>query len=131
MKITFIKDHQSPLSGNSFYAVGTRADFSNGQGLIDLGVAYAGWGMPETQNIPESVSESASSSIEEKKIDDLTRVRGVGIQTMRALNNIDVYTYGELIDADADKLNNQLDGVLNFITPTKIRRWQKSAKGLV
>lgn len=44
MKITFTKDHQSQLSGNSFYTAGTTADLSRGDELIALGVAYEGWG---------------------------------------------------------------------------------------
>jgi hypothetical protein len=43
MKITFVQDHQSVLSGNSHYTRGTQADLPRGQALIDLGVARAGW----------------------------------------------------------------------------------------
>ena len=56
MKITFIKDHQSVLSGHSFYAAGTRADLVKGQQLIDGGFAYAGWGNPPVEKV-ESTPE--------------------------------------------------------------------------
>lgn len=44
MKITFIEDHLSVLSGNERYTAGTQADLRRGQELIDLGVACEGWG---------------------------------------------------------------------------------------
>ena len=60
MKVTFLTDHQSVQSGNSFYEAGTRADFPRGAALIEMGVAYEGWGPapvvepePEAEPMPE------------------------------------------------------------------------------
>jgi len=46
MNITFTEDHQSVASGNEFYRKGAQATLTKGQALIDMGVAYAGWGKP-------------------------------------------------------------------------------------
>lgn len=46
MKITFTEDHISIASGNSFYKAAVQADLRRGQELVDMGVAYEGWGKP-------------------------------------------------------------------------------------
>ena len=35
MQVTFLQDHQSYLSGNSFYAAGAKADFPNVAVLVE------------------------------------------------------------------------------------------------
>ncbi len=49
MKITFIKDHLSILSGNSFYKAGTQADLMRGKQLIEAGIARVGWSIEDAQ----------------------------------------------------------------------------------
>ena len=137
MKVTFTKDHQSQLSGNSFYAAGIKADFPNGEGLVALGVAYAGWdSQPPMQETEAPPAEGLSPIIErpfdiDPGVDDLTVIKGVGPQTARALNEAGIYRYSELLEWDAAELNTRLDGVLNFITISKIQGWQKAAGSLV
>ena len=58
MKITFIEDHQSVLSGHSFYAAGAQADLRKGQQLIDGGIAFEGWGNPPVKEPPPPVKKA-------------------------------------------------------------------------
>ncbi len=67
MKITFVKDHQSVLSGNERYTPGTQADLRRGQELIDLGVAREGWG-------EDSLVEVVFTSIEHVSLDELRKM---------------------------------------------------------
>jgi hypothetical protein len=53
MNITFIKEFQSELTGNSQYMPGDQATFDTGQTLIDIGVARAGWNEVKPDAEPE------------------------------------------------------------------------------
>lgn len=55
MKITFTEDHQSVASGNSFYKAGAQADLRRGEPLVQMGVAYAGWGKPTNDDAEKSI----------------------------------------------------------------------------
>jgi len=66
MKITFIKDHLSVASGNSFYKAGAQADLRKGQHLIDIGVARAGWEAAR----PKANSAGVSPDIVEEVLED-------------------------------------------------------------
>ena len=48
MKITFIEDHISRLSGHSYYNAGTQADLRHGAELAKQGIVYEGWGSRPT-----------------------------------------------------------------------------------
>jgi len=65
MKITFLEEHCSVLSGNSFYEVGVKADLRRGQELIDAGIAYAGWGKHPTN------LQGESNDLQDLPLDDL------------------------------------------------------------
>lgn len=85
MKITFIEDHQSLLSGHSFYKAGTRADLVKGQQLIDGGFAYEGWENPAPSVPPlVEVVESIDIDFNSMSTDDLkAHVKAIGINPGR------------------------------------------------
>ncbi len=57
MKITFIKDHLSVLSGNSFYKAGTQADLARGKQLIEADIARVGWSIEDIPPSPPTITE--------------------------------------------------------------------------
>lgn len=135
MKITFLQDHQSVLSGNEFYSAGARADLPAGAALIAQGVARETWaGRPPKPVEPEPMEveqpEVEVVEVEPVEADDLTAIKGVGAKTALALNDAGITTYTALIAADPAVLNDKLDGILNFITIEKIQAWQEIARGL-
>lgn len=43
MKLTFLKSHQSAMTGNELYHVGDQADLENGEWLVQQDIARPGW----------------------------------------------------------------------------------------
>lgn len=74
MKITFLENHVSVLSGNSYYDAGEQADLRRGQELIDQGIAYAGWGSPPT---PLQGPVSTLDSMSHDDLRALAKERGI------------------------------------------------------
>lgn len=73
MKITFLEDHMSLLSGNSFYKAGSQADLRRGQQLVDQGIAREGW---------EPLVEAEVSTFEymsDQELRDLAKERDISV----------------------------------------------------
>ena len=91
MQVTFLLDHQSYLSGNSFYAAGAKADFPNVAVLVEQGIVREGWGAPssvafdaaaereEIASEPAAIDNAPSPSV------DWTEVRGVSTEIADAM----------------------------------------------
>ena len=65
MNITFLKDHQSPHSGNEFYRAGTEATLERGGQLVQMGVARAGW------TSQDRIETAVLTSLSDMKMSDL------------------------------------------------------------
>lgn len=85
MKITFIKNHVSIYSGNSFYEAGTQADLRHGQKLIDLGVAYEGWEDTPLQGKPNTISLDDLSIEELRSLAKELKIRGAHLMKQETL----------------------------------------------
>lgn len=94
MKITFTEDHQSVASGNEFYREGAQADLRRGQGLIDMGVARAGWRPlldPETrEEIAVALETLALESLTKAELVDEAREAGISYAGLNKAQLIEV-----------------------------------------
>lgn len=90
MKITFIKSHQSPMSGNSFYEAGTRADLPQGAALIAGGIAREGWNIQglakaaAEHSITRLPPQRALSSMTVKQLREIAKKRGINQRKTKA-----------------------------------------------
>lgn len=72
MKVTFREDHQSVLSGHSFYAKGAQADLRKGDELVRLGICYEGWGKAPALHTVDAVAEDTGPIVSDISLDDLS-----------------------------------------------------------
>ena len=118
MKITFLQDHQSQMSGNSFYEAGTTADLWRGDELVALGVAQPGWGAPVFDAV-EHREEIASEVIADVlPVDpapaesvDFTVVKGISDEVRAALYGAGYLTWEDILQAGVVKIKDDVASV--------------------
>lgn len=118
MKITFMQDHMSYLSGNSFYATGMGADLPRGAELVALGVARAGWGAIVFDPI-EQREEIASEPAEQGSIPlpapaesaSFQIVRGIGPEIEAALYNAGILTWENVLQAGVVEIDKRIASI--------------------
>ncbi len=78
MKITFIKDHASVLSGNSAYKENDQADLRRGHELVECGAAVEGWrtlGISYTDSLQDEITPSLRQIAKAKNIKGYGRMK--------------------------------------------------------
>ena len=123
MKITFLQDHQSQMSGNSFYEAGTTADLWRGDELVALGVAQPGWGahFDAVEHREEIASEVIADTIPDTiivvvedataKSVDFTVVKGISDEVRAALYRAGYLTWEDILQAGVVKIKDDVASV--------------------
>lgn len=117
MKITFLQDHQSYLSGNSFYTTGTKADLPRGGELVELGIAAEGWGAPAPPESPvqpvedERIVEDVTVVPSLAESVDFTVVRGISDEAQAALYNAGYLTWEDILQAGVIEIKDNVSSV--------------------
>jgi len=87
------------------------------------------WSEQESQELTTQIIEEETKTVTEtpsQESDDLTRIEGIGPKIQGILNEVDIFTFSQLANADIAKLQSLLDDArLSFSDP---KSWPEQAK---
>jgi len=112
MKITFLQEYIGTQTGNSLYKPGMQADLPAGAWLVEMGIAYTGWGSkPQAEEFDpvEHREEIASEpvAVEPEQAEppvDWTNVSGVSDEIAQALLYVGLTSKAALLAHGAENL---------------------------